>query len=151
MVRASESFQKKIFGITLKTYNIPLWYNSKINITFRKEWFNKRYYTLIDVLDKNGNILKNEDLTRRGLILNFLEYEKIRFDISQIDKRQENPRKLGPYLPYIFFKMGHNVKGCARTYKILMEFNHNIVVSIKDGWETTLNEDITLQRIKKLF
>ena len=57
VVRASESFQKKIFGITLKTYNIPLWYNSKINITFRKEWFNKGYYTLSDVLDKNGNIL----------------------------------------------------------------------------------------------
>ena len=47
--------------------------------------------------------------------------------------------------------MGHNVKGCARTYNILMEFNHNIVASIKNVWETTLNEDITLQRIENSF
>ena len=148
---ACESFQKKFFSITLKTYNIPLWFNSKINISFRKEWFNMGYYTLSDILDINGNIVRNEDLARRGLTLNFLEYERIRFDLSKIDKRQDIPLKMGPQLLYIFFKMGHNVKGCAKTYKILMEFNHNIVASVKDTRETNLNEYITLQCVENSF
>ena len=95
--------------------------------------------------------VRNEDLARKGLTLNFLEYERIRFDLSKIDKRQDTPLKMGPHLPYIFFKMGYNVKGCAKTYKILMEFNHNIVASVKDTWETNLNEYITLQYVENAF
>ena len=60
VVNACENLQNKINNIATKTYNIPLWYNSKINISFRKEWYKKGYLNLSDILDINGKLCKHE-------------------------------------------------------------------------------------------
>ena len=49
VVNACENLQNKINNIATKTYNIPLWNNSKINISFRKEWYKKGYLNLSDI------------------------------------------------------------------------------------------------------
>ena len=79
-------------------------FNSGIAITFRKKWF-KKGYTKLDIPDKNGELLENTELSLKGLT---------------------------PYLPYIIFKMGYDIKGCAKIYEILMDFNHDVAAEQKD-------------------
>ena len=69
---------------TSEAYNIPLWFNSKINLSFRASWYQKGYKKLSDILDEDGNILSNVILNNRGLKINFLDYEKLRHDISKL-------------------------------------------------------------------
>ena len=54
-------------------------------------------------------------------------------------------------MPYIIFKMGYNIKGCAITYKILMNFNQNVISEVNNGWERVLNEAIGIQRFENSF
>ena len=103
-------FQTRMSNISTKAHNIPLWYNSKINISFRKEWFDKGYHNISDILDRDGALFKNEDMSSRGLKFNFLEYESLKVDISKLPMRHAKNNKLGPYLPYTLFKMGYNKK-----------------------------------------
>ena len=59
-------------NIETKASNIPIWFNSGINIVYRKTWFQKGYIWVSDILDFNGDVLLNEELLNRGLYLNFL-------------------------------------------------------------------------------
>ena len=43
-------------------YNIPLWFNSSLNIGFKRDWFNKGYTKLSDILDTDGNIFSNTEM-----------------------------------------------------------------------------------------
>ena len=65
--------------------------------------------------------------------------------------RHDNTIKYRPYIPYKLFKMGYNKKGCAKIYRILMDFNHNIGAEIQKNWEDILYEDLTIQRIERSF
>ena len=108
-------------------YNVPLWFNSDINITFKKEWFAKGYTSLGDILDRNGNLFTFREIENRGLTIHFLDYEKLRYDIHKLIGITKDCEMFGPYLPYTLFKIGYNIKGCAEIYNLLMNFNNNIV------------------------
>ena len=41
----------------------------------------------------------------------------------------------GPYLSLLLFRIGHNTKGCAKTYNMMMNFNQNIIIEIQGKWE----------------
>ena len=52
---------------------------------------------------------------------------------------------------HILFKIGYNIRGCAKTYKLLMHFNNNIVKETQNKWEESLNEEIPYHIVEKSF
>ena len=92
-----------------------------------------------------------QDMRTNGLLINFLDYKKLRYDISKLDMKIPDNMVLGPYLPHILFKIGYNQKGCSKTYNILMEFNYNIITEVQNKWETVLNEYIPYKKIEEAF
>ena len=134
-----------------KPYNTPLWFNSGINIGFKKEWFKKGYTKLNDIMDINGDLLTNNDMLLKGLKLNFLEYERLRYDITKLNIQQEKNEICGPYIPILLFKIGFNAKGCSQTYNLLMKTNKKIVIETQHKWETILNEEIPYYIIERSF
>ena len=125
-------------------------YKSGIKISFQKEWFNKGYSKLSDILDVDGMLYTHEETLLRGLKIFFLEYERLRYDVLKLNLIQMNNDKNGPYLPYIYFKMGHEVRGCART-NILKNTNYNILLNVQEKWEEILEEEIRIETIEKLL
>ena len=63
-------------------YNIPIWFNSGLQVNFKKTWYDKGYTKISDILDENGQLLSRNVMNEIGLSVNFLDYEKIRFDIT---------------------------------------------------------------------
>ena len=150
VILASASLHKAIRENNIQSYNIPLWFNSDINIGFKKKWFEMGYTKLYDILDKEGNILSNTNMKIKGLKLNFLEYERLRFDISKIVFRQ--PSKMyGPYIPILLLKTGFNTKGCSQTYNMMMCKNQNLIIETQTKWEISLNEDIPYHIVERSF
>ena len=100
---------------------------------------------------KNGNLLTNNDVVSKGLNFNFLEYERLRYDISKLNVQREKNEMCGPYIPILLFKIGFNAKGCSQTYNLLMNTNQNIVIETQHKWETTLNEEIPYFIVERSF
>ena len=151
VVIACVQLHEVIANKTNEAYNIPLWFNSKINLSFRASWYQNGYKKLSDILDEDGNILSNMNLNNRGLKINFLDYEKLRYDISKLILPQNRNNMAGPYLPIVLFEIGHNMKGCAKTYNLLMNFNDNIVQDTQRKWEEILIDDIPYNIVKRAF
>ena len=151
IILASLSLHLAIKKTNIQAYNTPLWFNSDINIGFKREWLEKGYTKLNDILDENGNLLSNNDMTTNGLKLNFLEYERLRFDISKIDLHQEANKMFGPYIPILLLKTGFNMKGCSQTYNLILNTNQNLVIETQHKWELTLNEEIPYHIVEKSF
>ena len=122
-----------------------------MNLRFRGVWYQKGCRKVSDILDKEGIILSNRALTNKGLKIIFLDYERLRYDISKLTIPQERNDMFGPYLPAIFFEMGYNMKGCARSYNLLMNSNQNIVRETQQKWEEILMEDIPYNMARKAF
>ena len=119
-----------------------IWYNSRINTNFKKDWLKKGYVKVADILNTDGDIFSFNEIWERGLGINFLEYETLIFDISWLNVREG-------YLPYIFLMTGYNQKGCSKTYNLLMEYNQNIITDIKNKWDISLSDDIPKEKIMK--
>ena len=66
VVVACATLQKRIKTENNKAYNIPLWYNTDINIKFNKTWFQKGYTKLGDILNKEGKLFSNTEMTEKG-------------------------------------------------------------------------------------
>ena len=150
VILASISLHLAIRKTNIQAYNIPLWFNSDINIGFKREWFEKGYTKLNDILDEEGNLLSNNMMSTNRLKLNLLEYERLRFDISKIDLRQTN-KMFGPYIPILLLKTGFNMKGCSQTYNMMMNTNRNLVIETQHKWELTLNEEIPYHIVERSF
>ena len=151
VVQSCILFQQKIKNNITWPQNIPIWFNSKLNIPFKKEWAKKGYLCISDFLNDHGTLMTIQNMRINGLLINFLDYEKLRYDISNLDMKIPDNMVLGPYLPYILFKIGYNQKGCSKTYNILMEFNYNIITEVQNKWETVLNEYIPDKKIEEAF
>ena len=113
VINASKTLLEKLANIKTNASNIPLWFNSGINIVYRKTWLQKGYTWVSDILDKNGDILLNDELLHRGLFLNFLDYERLKYDISRLNIKNKGNVNYGPHIPYVLFKMGYQQKGCS--------------------------------------
>ena len=99
VIESCGALQNRLTLFNIKPYNIPLWYNSRININYKKDWLNKGYVKVADILNTDGNIFTFNEILERGLGINFLEYETLRFDISRLNVREDYNRIFGPYLP----------------------------------------------------
>ena len=130
VAKACAMLPKEIMKENKRACNIPLWFNSGLSIKFKKECYERGYARISDILDNEGKLLTIEEMPNRGIRLDFLDYEKLRIDLSNINKVQGENDMCGPYLPFILFKIGYNLKGCAKTYKLLMDFNQNIILGI---------------------
>ena len=53
---------EKLANIKTNASNISLWFNSGINIVYRKTWLQKGFTWVSDILDKNGDLLLNDEL-----------------------------------------------------------------------------------------
>ena len=151
VAKACMSLQKEIMKENNRAYNVPLWFNSEIRINFRKDWYNQGYTKISDILDTEGKLFSINTMTNMGLRINFLDYEKLRFDLCNVNMIQGENNMCGPYLPNMLFKIGYNVKGCAKTYKLLMNFNQNIISEAQQKWETTLNEEVPYRTVERSF
>ena len=93
----------------------------------------------------------NDELLHRGLTLNFLDYERLKYDISRLNIRNKGEVNYGPHIPYVLFKMGYQQKGCSYIYKILTDSNQDIIGQTKTKWENILNEGINDRRMESAF
>ena len=133
MVRCIINLNKTLkFTKWIQIQNMPLWYNSALNIEYRKNWENKGYHILNDVLDNNGNLFTLEKMNENGINMNFLDYHKLNLSVKKLRNEEEIYTKLsGPYLPRIMFEIGTYGKGCSKTYNRLMSYNGNIIKEVK--------------------
>ena len=95
-----------------------------------------------DISNSEGKHVNNKKMSLKWLYVDFLVYEMLRFDISRLDMRQGMNDKCGHYIPYILFRIGHNLIGCTWTYNLLMDFNYYIVMETQNQWEVILNDEI---------
>ena len=131
---------------------MPLWYNSQLNLEYRRDWEQKGYLILNDILDDNGEIYTRNKMLDRNLNIHFLDYIKIKHAVKKLVKVNDDYVSIpGPTLPKILFEIGLNNKGCRRTYNKLMTYNGNIIQEVKEKWERTLNEEIDYTTIEKAF
>ena len=151
VVEACGHLQAKLTNVHKNTYNIPLWFNSRMNLGFKKNWFQKGYSKVSDILDSACVLQTREKLAGEGIHINFLEYETLRFDIDKLNIVKHKADMHGPYLPYFLFEIGYNIKGCAKTYSLLMGSNSNIITGVQRKWEERLGEDMPYQTVKNSF
>ena len=151
VVKACQTIQSKSYDTGVRAFNMPLWYNSRISINFRKDWLNMGYHKLSDILDRDGKIMSLEECYKEGSILIFWSIKKLRYDISNLNLIHHNNVKLGPYLPYFLFKIGHDGKGCSKSYNLLLSTNFNIILSVQEKWENILGKEIKIETIMNSF
>ena len=102
-------------------------------------------------MSKNGKLLSQREMNEKGLAIHFLDYAKLNYRVKILIQEKENIHLTGPHLPRILFEIGIGNKGCNRSYNKLMSYNTNIVSTVKEKWEETLNEEIPLNIIEKAF
>ena len=57
---------------------MPLWFNSSLNFEYRKKWKELGYQLVGDILNREGELLSLEDMRKRNLKINFLDYFEIK-------------------------------------------------------------------------
>ena len=140
------------YNNTNQIYNTPIWYNSKIKLKNRREWDEKGFHLLSDILTEEGILLNERELRAGGLKINFLDYHKL-------DKKWKiltqgcilGKKKIGPQIPRLLFEIGLAPKGCNKTYNKLMAYNSTVVIEVKNKWERVLNEEIPYGTVEKGF
>ena len=96
----------------------PLWYNSKLKLSFRKEWAKKGYLIIKDILNDQGSLMTKEELNERGLKIHFLDYENLKFNYNKMEYNLvlTNPI-IGPHLPRQLYEIDLTQIGCSGTYR----------------------------------
>ena len=135
---------------TLQVQWMPLWFNSILDFEYRRNWYEKGYTVLGDILNEYGDIMTITELSERGLIINFLDYYKIKKRIQDLNITAHAPIQ-GPYIPRILFEIGTSGKGCSKTYNKMMEYNSNLLKDIRNKWELTLNDTLRYDIIENAF
>ena len=103
---------------------MPLWHNSKLNFEYRREWEKKGYTFLSDIMNEKGSLLKETELKKKGLKINFLDYHKLVKNFKNLTQGIALGNKTtGPHIPRLLFEIGISNKGCNRTYNKLMSYN----------------------------
>ena len=122
---------------------MPLWHNSKLNLEYRKDWEQKGYHILNDLLTDDGKLLMKEEMKEKNLKIHFLDYIKMDKSVKKVFEGNNEYKKIsGPHLPKILSEIGLLNKGCSRIYNILMTYNGNVIKDVKEKWERTLNEEV---------
>ena len=102
----------------IQIQNIPLWYNSQLNLGYRREWAEKGYFIIKDILNGLGYLMTKEELNERGLKIHFLDYESLKFNFDKIVQNIDKTIPIiGPHLPRPLFEIGLTQKGCSGTYR----------------------------------
>ena len=119
---------------------------------YRREWEEKGYVLISDILNEEGNLLTEIELRERGLRIHFLDYHRLDMEFKNLTQGIKPVKKeMGPHIPRLMFEIGLLNKGCNRTYNKLMTYNSNIIVEVKNKWERVLNEEIPYKVIEKGF
>ena len=93
----------------------------QIKLEYKRESDTKGYQNLCDILNTNGELFTQEELSTRGLKIHFIDYLKIKRNIKNLEKMYDKePLKYGPCLPRILFEIRIVEKGSSRTYNKLM-------------------------------
>ena len=96
--------------------------------------------------------MTNADLNEKGLRINFLDYENLKFKIKELMQNiEKNTPIIGPHLLRISFEVGITQKGCCAIYKKLMSCDYKIIQNVKQKWEEVLNDDITYSTLETAF
>ena len=100
-------------------------------------------------LNENGSLFSIVDMAAKGLAMNYLDNEKLQYDIVNINPRQDVINIYGPHIPYQLFENGYKFRGYSKTYYPLMTFNNKIVTEAQSKWEAILNEEIEYAHVEK--
>ena len=129
---------------------MPIWYNTKICTYFNKEWFNKGIKFVSDLFIEE-NFVTLEYLQKiLGVKCNFLEHANIKSKILKLRVKHSNGNFL-PMLPEVLRIIQINGKGCQDIYNIIQNKSDNIIPTLKEKWETILNEDVCEDDIQNAF
>ena len=148
----NELYTTLTYNNTNQIYNAPLWHNSKFEIAYRREWEEKGFHIISDILDEEGNLPTERELKAQGVKINFLDYYTMVKRWKNLTQGCTLKNKItGPFLPRILFEVGIANKGCNRIYNKLMVYNSNIIIEVKNKWERVLNEEISYNSIENGF
>ena len=148
----NELYNTLTYNNTNQIYNAPLWHNSKFEIPYRREWEEKGFHIISDILDEEGNLLTERELNVQGVKINFLDYHTMVKRWKNLTRGCTLKSKItGPFLPRILFEVGIATKGCNIIYNKLMVYNSNILIEVKNKWERVLNEEISYNSIENSF
>ena len=134
----------------VQVHCMPLWYNSRLEFQYRRDWEKKGYKVLGDILDEEGTLLSSIELVNRGMKINFLDYFNLKKKITDLQITQQTVEH-GPYIPRILFEIGMGEKGCSKIYNKLMSYNGNLLKEIQEKWECTLNDHLTYEIVEHAF
>ena len=130
----------------------PHFFNSDINLTYRKSWELKRFYWISDLFDSWWNFLSGDQIDAfLHIAINFLDYENLGFLVrKRLEKYNSNKVTLiGPKLPIILNIIKISDKGCGNVYKQLLNNNNNVIREIR--WTSKLNEEIDYSLVANSF
>ena len=92
---------------TIQLHWMPLWFKSSLNFEYRKKWKELGYQLVGDILNREGELLSLEDMRKRNLKINFLDYFEIKNIFFEIQDAMGNRAPIyGPYIPRILFEIG---------------------------------------------
>ena len=63
---------------------MPLWYG---NLEYRRDWDNRGYHIVRDIMNENGELLTKVELNAKGLKINLLDYFRIQQKVKTLEKR----------------------------------------------------------------
>ena len=129
--------------------NTPLWHNSRINLQYRREWADRGFLHIGDIVETHCELLPNRDMQARGLFLNFVEYFSLKqkINILNLSGRFMKTDCCGPAIPNIMIK----IKGSSNIYNELCAHDDNVIQEVRNKWSNVLNIDIPLSTVGKAF
>ena len=118
---------------SLEFLNTPLWHNSHLRLQYRKEWLNKGYLCISDIVDTEGDLFTRQQLREKGLEVNFLEYFSLNHNIQNLRTPAQHMggEYHGPKIPNILNIIGLLTKGCANIYKVLNSHEENVIRDVQ--------------------
>ena len=131
----------------------PIWYNLQVISGVNKHWVEKGLRTICDLMDEDGDIMSVEDISSKWNIeCNVLLHFNLKEKINNICQNQRNlSLNASPQMSHILHEVKIGNKGNKNIYYNSLGINHLPIVTLKEKWSQTLNEEISTHRLSIAF
>ena len=122
-----------------------IWYNTDIfkSDIYYPNWFKKGIHCIGDLVTCNGKFLSIEEIEQKfDLKVNFLYYNKVKYDIStfiETYKKGNNFQQNRPFIPHHLKILIRSLPGSKDFYKLLNKKNKSKLPLCEQKWSKELN------------
>ena len=135
-------------------HELPLWFNPKLKLNFKRKWFDQGIRTINDIVDTYGKPLNLKEFQDKfQLKTNFLEYGGVCKQIQNFLRYKDFPLSKTP-LPrnsYLNIIANKDRKGVSNIYRILQGRHYNMIEENCAKWNTCDDVDLIPSEISKSF